>query len=178
MIIRHLCAVGAGPAIAAVFQGRILLTEAVKAELTMQANRIPALRSFLSSTPVAELSVDAAADEQEIEDIRIDMYTKKAARLSDTEHLLPLRNGAERERHIEGRTNCLLDWSHGDLPFITRVTVPVLHLAQIPHNHTWPTRLVTRPSKGELDVGPLVQRLERILKARCLREPTRDGHQS
>lgn len=87
MIVRHLCAVGAGPAIAAVFQGRIVLTEAVKAELTMQANGIPALRSFLASTPVTELSVDTAADEQEVEDIRIDMYTKKAARLSDTEHL-------------------------------------------------------------------------------------------
>jgi hypothetical protein len=86
MIVRHLCAVGGGDYLAEAFAGRLVWPEAVNAELTLQSDRICPLRNFLSSRPATVLEVDAA-DEPEVEDIRIDMYTKRAARLSDTEHL-------------------------------------------------------------------------------------------
>ena len=86
MIVRHLCAVGSGDYLAEAFAGRLVWPEAVNAELTLQSDRIRPLRNFLSSRPATVLEVDAA-DEPEVEDIRLDMYTKRAARLSDTEHL-------------------------------------------------------------------------------------------
>jgi len=86
MIVRHLCAVGGGDYLAEAFAGRLVWPEAVNAEPRLQSNSIHPLRNFLSSRPATVLEVDAA-DEPEVEDIRIDMYTKRAARLSDTEHL-------------------------------------------------------------------------------------------
>lgn len=86
MIVRHICAGGGGSQLAAGFAGRIAWPEAVNAELTLQSRGIPELRAFLARKPATVLEVDPA-DEEEVEDIRIDMYTKRAARRSDTEHL-------------------------------------------------------------------------------------------
>lgn len=86
MIVRHICAGGGGDHLAAAFAGRIAWPEAVNAELALQSRGIRPLGAFLDRKPAIVLEVDPA-DEEEIEDIRIDMYTKRAARLSDTEHL-------------------------------------------------------------------------------------------
>lgn len=86
MIVRHICAGGGGDHLAAAFAGRIAWPEAVNAELALQSRGIPELRAFLARKPAVVLEVDPD-DEEEVEDIRIDMYTKRTARLSDTEHL-------------------------------------------------------------------------------------------
>jgi hypothetical protein len=86
MVIRHLCAAGGGSVLVAAFAGRLAWPEAVDAELRLQANSVKPVSAFLRDARATVLEVDAA-DEEEVEDIRIDMYSKAAARTSDTEHL-------------------------------------------------------------------------------------------
>ena len=86
MIVRHLCNAGAGGALATAFAGRMLWPSAVDAELNLQAGYVRPLASFMASKPGRKIDIDAAEDD-EVEEIRIDMYTKKVARASDTEHL-------------------------------------------------------------------------------------------
>lgn len=86
MLIRHLCVAGGGDILAAGFGGRFHWGPAVQNELTLQSQYLPALRKFMATRPGTVLELTPEED-REVEDIRLDMYTKKAARLSDTEHL-------------------------------------------------------------------------------------------
>lgn len=86
MIVRHLSVAGAGPDLAAAFEGRIVWPEAIEAELRRQSENIPELRRFLDNVPVDVLEVDPD-DEEEIEDIRRDMWAKGELQDSDSKHL-------------------------------------------------------------------------------------------
>ena len=105
MIVRHLCRVGGGPALAAAFAGRMCWPEAVNAELSVQSTYVPGLAAFLTGKPARMIEINSTDDDDEIELIRVDMYTKKAARVSDTEHL--------------GEAQCLFLAERDGYPFAT-----------------------------------------------------------
>lgn len=86
MIIRHLSVAGAGPDLAAAFRDRIAWPEAVEAELRKQGEYVPELQRFLDNVPVDVLEVDAD-DEEEVEDIRRDMWAKGELQDNDYKHL-------------------------------------------------------------------------------------------
>lgn len=134
MIVRHLCRVGAGPALEQSFRGRIIWPQAVDAELTLQSTYVPGLKQFLDLVPATVLETTSDAEDDEVEDIRIDMYTKRAARLSDTEHLgeaqclyfaerlgLPLATNDKKAR----------EWARNAPPRRGQPPIPVFHVIEV-----------------------------------------------
>jgi hypothetical protein len=92
MIIRHLVHAGGGDFLKAAFAGRMVWPEAVASELRLQAggrqgrDPVPGLSAFLAvcGAEVLELSEE---EDQEVEDIRLEMYTRKELRTDPTRHL-------------------------------------------------------------------------------------------
>lgn len=86
MIVRHLAAVDGGEDLGRVFGGRMFWPEAVDVELNNQKKSIPPLASFLASYGCKPPGFEPEEDD-EIAEIRLEIYTKKDLRLSDTQHL-------------------------------------------------------------------------------------------
>jgi hypothetical protein len=92
MIIRHLVHAAGGDHLKAAFNGRMVWPEAVASELHLQAEgrqgrgAVPGLSAFLAvcGAEVLELTEE---EDQEVEDIRLEMYTRKELRTDPTQHL-------------------------------------------------------------------------------------------
>lgn len=134
MIVRHLCRVGAGAALEQAFRGRMFWPEAVDAELRFQSAYVPGLKAFLDLKPATVLETTSGDEDDEVEDIRVDMYTKKAARLSDTEHLGEAQCLYFAERSglpIASNDNKAREWARNAPPRRGQPAIPVFHVMEV-----------------------------------------------
>lgn len=134
MIVRHLCAAGAGAALEEAFRGRIIWPQAVDAELKIQSTYIPRLKAFLDLAPATVLKTTSNDEDEEIEDIRVDMYTKRAARASDTEHLGEAQCLYFAERlalPIATNDNKAREWARNAPPRRGAQPIPVFHVMDV-----------------------------------------------
>lgn len=92
MIIRHLVHAGGGDVLKRAFPGRMFWPEAVASELHLQAEGlhgrrgVPNLSAFLATCGVSVLDL-TEEEEQEAEDIRLEMFTRKAIKIDPLKNL-------------------------------------------------------------------------------------------
>ncbi len=92
MVVRHLVHAGGSDVLKQAFAGRMFWPEAVAAELHLQAeglhgrHGVPNLSAFLATCGACVLDL-TEAEEQEVEDIRLEMFTRKSIKTDPLKNL-------------------------------------------------------------------------------------------